>query len=325
MKAIIQRNTKSLDDEAIGSCPRSYMMNTRFCFHAVILELTALLALVPFSHVLAQERGDVEIRVNGGANVFYVGERNVVEFWIRNDASLSGMSLAFEFSVARDYQWVTPYGSKPSETPYVQEEGDAVDGFSFGGLQVSTRFDNAVSDSILLGGASSAPDYPAHSQYTLCYTVAMDILPDQRPLKSGVCIDNVFMPPAGDWLFVDGIGAYVPLFQGSASQGARNPNAAAVYFDICVGSDCGRCCLGRVGDANQSGDDEPTIGDVSTMIDAKFIANTCDGILLCLLEADINQSGGASPTCDDITIGDISTLIDYLFITGSSLGLSECL
>jgi len=85
------------------------------------------------------------------------------------------------------------------------------------------------------------------------------------------------------------------------------------------------CCLDRVGDANNSGDDEPTIGDVSTIIDAKFITGTCDGIIDCLLEADINQSGGADPICGDITIGDISTLIDYLFITGPELGLPECL
>lgn len=87
----------------------------------------------------------------------------------------------------------------------------------------------------------------------------------------------------------------------------------------------GQCCLDRVGDVNQSGDDEPTIGDVSTLIDAKFITGMCDGIVPCLTEADVNQSGGLNPTCDDITIGDISMLIDYLFITGPSLGLSDCL
>jgi len=90
-----------------------------------------------------------------------------------------------------------------------------------------------------------------------------------------------------------------------------------------IGDAC--CCTGRVGDANGSGEDEPTIGDLSTMIDAKFISGTCAGIIGCQAEADINQSGGPNPTCDDITIGDISTLIDYLFITGSSLGLLNCL
>lgn len=85
------------------------------------------------------------------------------------------------------------------------------------------------------------------------------------------------------------------------------------------------CCVGRVGDANSSGEDEPTIADVSTMIDAKFLSGTCDGILLCLPEADINRSGGTAPACEDITIGDITLLIDYLFITGRDLGLADCL
>ena len=85
------------------------------------------------------------------------------------------------------------------------------------------------------------------------------------------------------------------------------------------------CCVGRVGDANGLGSDEPTIGDISVMIDAKFITGTCAGILGCFTEADINQTGGPDPLCADITIGDISILIDYLFITGPSLGLPECL
>jgi len=85
------------------------------------------------------------------------------------------------------------------------------------------------------------------------------------------------------------------------------------------------CCVGRVGDANGEAGDEPTISDISVLIDAKFITGTCDGLLDCLPEADINQSGGLGPTCDDITISDISILIDYLFITGYSLGLPDCL
>jgi len=109
--------------------------------------------------------------------------------------------------------------------------------------------------------------------------------------------------------------------------------------DICPGYDdnvdsdgdgipdgCDLCCVGRVGDANGQGGDEPTISDISTLIDAKFITGTCDGKIQCLTEADINQSGGISPTCDDITISDISSLIDYLFITGpENATLPECL
>jgi len=94
----------------------------------------------------------------------------------------------------------------------------------------------------------------------------------------------------------------------------------------CDGSDAtGSCCSLRVGDANSNGDDEPTIGDISVLIDAKFIAGDCTGIITCFPEADINQSGGLNPDCDDISIGDISVLIDYLFITGPALGLPNCL
>jgi hypothetical protein len=73
------------------------------------------------------------------------------------------------------------------------------------------------------------------------------------------------------------------------------------------------CCVEGVGDANGSGGEWYTIGDISAMIDAKFITGTCDGILPCLQEADFNQSGGCNPTCDDITISDISWMIDALF------------
>jgi hypothetical protein len=94
----------------------------------------------------------------------------------------------------------------------------------------------------------------------------------------------------------------------------------------------GGCCdsgIKRVGDANWDWNPEPTIGDISVMIDAKFITGACiccgpSHNIVCLASADINQSGGVNPTCDDITISDIAILIDYLFITGSSLGLPNC-
>lgn len=75
------------------------------------------------------------------------------------------------------------------------------------------------------------------------------------------------------------------------------------------------CCEGRVGDANGSGDDEPTLGDIGVLIQAMFLSGSPDPIS-CMAEADVNQSGGPSPTFDDISLGDISILISYLFING---------
>ena len=96
-------------------------------------------------------------------------------------------------------------------------------------------------------------------------------------------------------------------------------------YSIEQGFWCSTCCRGKVGDANNSGLDEPTIGDVSTMIDALFISENCS-LFSCFAEADINQSGGWVPSCIHITIGDISLLIDYLFIAGpQNLSLPNCI
>jgi len=103
------------------------------------------------------------------------------------------------------------------------------------------------------------------------------------------------------------------------------PNPDQIDSDDDGRGDACDCCVGRVGNANGQGSDEPTISDVSVLIDAKFITGACAGIVDCLAEADVNQSGGLSPTCADVTISDVSTLIDYLFITGESLGLPDCL
>jgi hypothetical protein len=86
------------------------------------------------------------------------------------------------------------------------------------------------------------------------------------------------------------------------------------------------CCEGKVGDANGSGEDAPTIGDIAAMIDALFISSTCEGVITCFTEADVNQSGGFDATCVDITIGDVSYLIDYLFIAGPmAMTLPDCM
>jgi uncharacterized protein (TIGR02145 family) len=78
------------------------------------------------------------------------------------------------------------------------------------------------------------------------------------------------------------------------------------------------CCIGRVGDANGTGDcpDEVTLGDIMLMVDVKFISGDCSK-LACVAEADVNQDGGADPTCEDhVTLGDIMFLVNFLFIAG---------
>jgi len=88
----------------------------------------------------------------------------------------------------------------------------------------------------------------------------------------------------------------------------------------------GSCCADRTGNANGQGGEEPTISDISALIDALFITGNCSK-LPCLLEADVNRSGGCDPTCADITISDVSSLIDCLFIWpgGCEMSTPSCL
>lgn len=82
------------------------------------------------------------------------------------------------------------------------------------------------------------------------------------------------------------------------------------------------CCIRGVGNVDGSFENEPTIADISAMINMLYITGEQ---VSCLTEADINQSGGCFPTRADITLGDIAALIDYLFINGPAVALPECL
>ncbi|MCX6833597.1 MAG: hypothetical protein NTW07_00435, partial [candidate division Zixibacteria bacterium] len=67
-----------------------------------------------------------------------------------------------------------------------------------------------------------------------------------------------------------------------------------------------------VGKADCDGAERVSIADVVVLVDRLFISRKP---LCCVEESDIDQSGGTSPTLEDITISDILKLVDYLYIT----------
>ena len=157
--------------------------------------------------------------------------------------------------------------------------------------------------------------------YSIMHQQGYSVSPDMNDLFNCMTYAGGLSFQPTDTLYT--YSAFISILDGTLDDLRTQVDRAKAWADDYLG--LYSCCDNRVGNANGSGEDEPTIGDVSVMIDAKFISGTCDGVIGCLAEADINQSGGANPTCDDITIGDVAILIDYLFITGSSLGLPECL
>jgi hypothetical protein len=150
------------------------------------------------------------------------------------------------------------------------------------------------------------------------------------PIAGGVTVNRIARWDGSTWQPLgSGMNAYVEtltVYGGALIAGGNFTTAGgkSAYHIAAWNKPPETCCLGRVGNANGVGGDEPTISDISVVIDALFISGD-PSVIVCLAEADINQSGGVDPIASDITIGDISYLIDYLFITGPSLGLPECL
>ena len=153
---------------------------------------------------------------------------------------------------------------------------------------------------------------PLVSSEVVFYNVGTSEQPEIPPVE-------LTLPPFGAGNLTIELNSVV---EGSELPGVLGLDAIVLAFNGPVSASC---CVGMVGDANNSGDEMPTIGDISTMIDAKFISEDCEARIACFAEADINRSAEGEATCDDVTIGDISMLIDYLFITGpQEMTLPDC-
>jgi hypothetical protein len=179
--------------------------------------------------VQSQNRGDIEVRLNGGANVALVGYTNIVEFWLQNHFAEQALELGFEFNIGRDFEFDAGYGS----LGYVKLEGDAAGAFSVTSLDQG--IDNSGLDSIGIdfSGGTGLPSYGTH---TLIFTVAVDIPPGQAGLADGFVIDNIHTAwSAGDdWVCQDSYGAnpeHHPRFQGVKNEDS-DPDAPPVAFDI---------------------------------------------------------------------------------------------
>jgi hypothetical protein len=268
--------------------------------------LTATMLMLPVVTAVAGS-GDVQIRINGDDDVAYIGETNNIEFWIRNDEALTGMVLSFEFHLS-------------GRGGVFWDEYSGIAGIRFSD-EVSAAFDSALyqrghccvdpAPEGFQKGIEAHSKYSslaAHDSYFLAFVLELPIPADQEEAVYGLVIDNVNFENSNPWEFTANESTYPPDFSGRSNVSITDASAPALRFHV-VYPDHSACCVGRVGDVNGSGGDEPTISDISVLIDLLFISG---GNLFCFAEGDINQSG-------DLSIADISQLIDYLFITGKAL------
>jgi hypothetical protein len=143
-----------------------------------------------------------------GDYVLYGGE-NYIEISIMNDAPLYEISIGLQFTATNaTYRFVTPYGSVPSGSPYVEVLNDAVGAFDLGGLQVDT---SGLPNSIVLHGqASIAPLATSGGAIRLCYR--LNFRAEYVGSGSGqFCVSPFACSPQSCWLFDDG-SPYAPTF-----------------------------------------------------------------------------------------------------------------
>jgi hypothetical protein len=241
--------------------------------------------------------GDVEVHLNGGDDVAYIGVNNIVEFWIMNDEKLSMMELGFEFSIGRTYQFDANHGGS---SKYVKEEGDAVGVWDLIFME-EQHINNTTPDTLGFWGDAMMAGLPAHATHAQCYTVVVYIPPGQDELLGGFCIDNIFIPEDYLlWKFED-YTPYAPDFQGNPNSEQDNPDAPPVCFDIV------KCCMPPIrGNVDYDAGDNIDISDLVYLVDYMFAGGPEPP---CLDEADMDGIGG-------IDISDLVWLVDYMFAGG---------
>jgi PKD repeat protein len=209
---------------------------------ALKLTLLFFFALVlSFAAVSLAQTGDVWVQFNGGGanNRVYIGEENTLQIFITNPGgAIEAMTLGFGFtSAVPDFSWKSGYGNKPlpggyNASRYVLEYAGAFDKLGPGMLKFYMA---APPTPFLMGGAVSTggSPLPVHLTSTMLYDLKLIMPADLGEYMDGFCVDNVFVPPAGSWKFVQGGGInYAPTFQGNGNTSAFNPDAPPVCFDI---------------------------------------------------------------------------------------------
>jgi len=171
------------------------------------------------SHMKAT--GDVTIHLNGGDDVAYIGDTNLVEIWIKNSVELAGVDLSFSFLIGRSYEFNPNYYF----SNFTKPEGDMDDYLEI--HYEEAAIDNTYPDTIHISSADIVtPIFPVHSTHVLAYTMQVYIPPDQPECPGGLCVDNIYDDYV--WFFADEYMTYFyPTFQG-------NPYTSAppVCFDI---------------------------------------------------------------------------------------------
>ena len=187
---------------------------------------------------------------------------------------------------------------------FTAEVADGASGGAQAPLSILVNPSPLITTTSLPDGETGAP-----------YTVQLEASGGTAPL--GWIDLNGDLAATGLTMANDGLLSGIPAAGGLISLTVQLEGAAGAQDSKLLSFEItSSCCVGRVGDVNGIGGDEPTVSDIGNIVDFLFISGAS---LPCNEEADVNQSGGSNPANPDITVSDIGVLVDYLFITGNPL------
>jgi hypothetical protein len=244
---------------------------------------------------MAMAANDVEVHVNWPADTVFIGSYNQLQIWMENDQDLIGYVMGLELSGYNgSIVWDLNYGDEPPGNV----ENDAR-GAIHQNIVPHSFEDNLLPDSVLIGGPMIPPSYtglPANNN-RICYTLRFYI--PEGASDQTLCIDNIFIPPAGDWVFeVDG-GQIVPNYHGCINSGSQNPDCPAICYPV---RNTARLC----GDLTLDG--TINVADIAQLLNSllhlpPYYFN------YSWVHGDVNCNGREN-------IGDLGYLIEYIFMGG---------
>lgn len=206
----------------------------------ICLLLTSFMLLL--TGAIFAQPGDMTVGLNGVDNKVYIGETNVLEYYMTNAQPLAAATIGFGFtSTAGPITFSTtntgPFGSRPATNPVLAIVDASADRTLYWDNTYAPGNAFAVSNLpnfILLGGVANDPStyMPAHAVSTKIWN--MKFTGTLVPTTGGFCVDNIFVPPAGSWTFDIGGPSYAPTFQGQPNASQSDPSAPAACFDVIV-------------------------------------------------------------------------------------------
>jgi len=198
-----------------------------------IILISAILILVLFGDLFCAN--NVWLETYPHDQTIIIGCYKDIEIYISNDIDLTGISLGFEFSwdPSLTVEFDSTY-SNSSNWQYIREENDAVGKFDLtNGIIVDARIDGISPDTILItGSASEGNGLPFNPGGSLRYSFSLFVMgPD---VVSGFKVDNIIVPPSGNWAFDDGTDVFAPDYFGQSNSSISDPDASLVGFDVVI-------------------------------------------------------------------------------------------